>query len=183
MTSYINLIVGLAFWKASKRRFYAIPQSTDAESTANKRAKTRDDTDEHLKKRKLDMMTEDMLEIKDIVESLQADVSKLLQVNSSMVLPLGLSRSISELIKCKICHSMPMSPPLIYARCYKSILGCEKCANTWYEGESALIKPCPLCGQDRGYNETQRVLGFDDFAEALKKLFTGDRAEQVAGNE
>ena len=50
LTSYIYLIIGLAFWKASKRRFYAIPQSTDAESTANKRAKTHDNADEHLKK-------------------------------------------------------------------------------------------------------------------------------------
>jgi len=116
--------------------------------------------------------------LKDSVATLKDDISKLVDVNSTMVMPLGLGKSISDLMKCKICHSMPMSPPLIYARCCKSILGCEKCANAWYNGDNVLTKQCPLCAQASGYNETQCVLGFDDFAQTLKKMYTNEQNEE-----
>ena len=114
-----------------------------------------------------------MLEnINKSISDLKQDVSQILQVNKEMNVPLGLYKALSDVLKCKICHSIPMKPLLIYMRCCKSIVGCEECINMWYNGEDALTKPCPLCRQDQGYNETLRILGFDDFSATAAKIFT-----------
>lgn len=69
-------------------------------------------------------------------------------------LPIGLKRALQENFKCKICHSSPMQPPVVVAKCCKSILGCESCTNNWYSGPDAMTKTCPLCRAERGFTET-----------------------------
>ena len=42
--------------------------------------------------------------------------------------------------------------------------------NEWYSGPNALIKTCPSCRAERGYNETMLLTGFDDFLTKVKKV-------------
>ena len=158
--------VGLAFWKVPKRKFFAIPLQNPKKNASSETVLTEEPAS---KKLKWEQLEETVKSIND----LKTDVSQILQVNKDMTIPLGLYSALSDVLKCKICHTVPMMPPKIYAKCCKSIVGCEKCINSWYNGEDALTKACPLCGLGRGYNETMRIMGFDDFIKKVQNLFTG----------
>ena len=168
---YDILNAGLAFWKAPKRKFFAIQLQNQP---TRKTCRDNDHADEEpaLKRIKLEDIFKQLNSMSRTIDDIKEDISQIVQVNKDMTVPLGLSKALSEVLKCKICHSVPMKPPIIYARCCRSILSCETCVNLWYNGEEALTKLCPLCGQGRGYNETIRILGFDDFASTVQKLFT-----------
>lgn len=87
-------------------------------------------------------------------------------------LPIGLKCALQENFKCKICHSLPMQPPIVVAKCCKSILGCESCANSWYSGPDAMVKTCPLCRAERGFTETMILNGLHDFLRILSEIYS-----------
>lgn len=66
-------------------------------------------------------------DIKDDIEELKS-----LTTDSTTNLPLGLQNEICGSFKCTICHTLPIKPPIIVAKCCKSIIGCEDCINKWY---------------------------------------------------
>ena len=76
-------------------------------------------------------------------------------------IPLGLKRLLRDSFRCRICHIVPIRPPLIIGKCCKAILGCGRCVNSWYSGPDALAKPCPNCRYERGYNETMLLRTLD----------------------
>ena len=84
-------------------------------------------------------------------------------------IPMGLKRILRETFKCRVCHTVPINPPVIVIKCYKTILGCESCINSWYSGEDALTKTFPSCRAARGYNETMLLRGLDDLFDSSKK--------------
>ena len=86
-------------------------------------------------------------------------------------LPMGLQNEICGAFKCTICHIVPIKPPVITAKCCKSIIGCEECINSWYDGEDGLTKTCPLCRTDRGFTETMRFNGIERFIKAITDRF------------
>lgn len=97
------------------------------------------------------------------------DVSmKIMQVNSNLQLPLGLSTLLLDAFKCHICHSSPLDPPAMFARCCNRILGCRRCVDNWYKGEEGPSRKCPLCRNDRGFTDTAKLLGLDDLLLAVK---------------
>ena len=84
--------------------------------------------------------------------------------------PLGFRGLLQDSLKCKICHISPMKPPIILAKCCRSILGCESCVNRWYEETDALTKLCPGCQGERGYAETIRLHGLDDLLSGIREI-------------
>ena len=85
------------------------------------------------------------------------------ELTENSVIPLGLMR---DTFQCKICHVVPVKPPVIVTKCCQSILGCEKCVNQWYNGKEALS---PSCKASRGYNETMLLRGLDAFLNDIRK--------------
>ena len=167
------MCIGLAFWKAPKRKFFAVPLKNQPQVSTRKTAIEYDESDAGEPKRaRLETIDKNLTSLNERLDDLKSDVAKVLEVNRGAILLLGLYKALSDVLKCKICHNVPMKPPLIYTRCCKAILGCETCVNMWYDGDDALTKPCPLCRQARGYNETLRILGFDDFSATIEKLFS-----------
>ena len=118
----------------------------------------------------LSSMKRDLNELKESIVEIQKNVLEIVSVNAKMNIPIGIRQTLTDAFMCKICHQIPMKPPLIFTKCCKAVVGCEECVNKWYSGENALTKPCPLCRKDRGYNETSQVLGFNDFIDDLKIL-------------
>lgn len=104
------------------------------------------------------------------VGELKSAVSDILTLSKETKIPLGLHRMLCDTLKCKICPSVPMTPPIIVSKCCKTVVGCEKCVNEWYSGPDALTKTCPSCRAERGYNETMLLRGFDDFITEVKKV-------------
>lgn len=93
----------------------------------------------------------------------------MMTLSADSSISMGLKRILRETFKCRVCHTVPINPPVIVTKCYKTILGCESCINSWYSGEDALTKTCPSCRAARGYNETMLLRGLDDFLIQVRK--------------
>lgn len=111
-----------------------------------------------------------LIEIKSDIAAIQEKTDTIMTLSKDLKIPLGLQRLLHEAFACQICAAIPMQPPILLAKCCKSIIGCEECVNRWYSGPDALTKSCPRCRSERGYNETMRVLGLDDLLTGLKRL-------------
>ena len=94
------------------------------------------------------------------VGDVQGSLKDIMAVSKDSPVPLGLKKQLHETFKCAICTQIPITPPVIVTKCCKSILGYEKCVNSWYSGEDALTKTCPKCRAERGYNETMVLRDF-----------------------
>ena len=101
---------------------------------------------------------------------MRQDMQCLYKIDKCMNVPIALHQKLSVTFKCNICQHAPISPPVIFARCCKSILGCQTCVDTWYKGDGGITKKCPLCGTDRALPDTIRLHGLDDFLEAICPL-------------
>ena len=55
-----------------------------------------------------------------------ADVTTL---SSTTKCPMALYRILRDTFQCKICCEVPMKPPVIPMKCYRSIVGCDSCIN------------------------------------------------------
>ena len=151
-------LIGLAFWKCVRRKVYAVLQNDDSTSEEEDGAHDNSDLRPHSR---ADRWTK----LLDKVEAIGHDIDDIKSStrDSKANLPLRLQRDIPDVFKCSICHGSPLRPPVIIAKCYKNIIGCEECINTWYNGENAMTKTCPLCRADRGYAETMRLNGLEGF--------------------
>ena len=58
------------------------------------------------------------------------------------------------------------------------MIGCQECVDTWYRGEDAIEKKCPLCGTDRAFSKTMRMHQLDDFLEAIKPLVSDPQGSE-----
>lgn len=112
---------------------------------------------------KLDLLMDDMDSIKESIHSI-------FSLTKDSKIPMGLKKVMKETFKCAICMATPCRPPLIVTKCCKRLLGCESCANTWFCGEEAPSKSCPLCKAERAYTETMLLRGFDDLLKELSKV-------------
>lgn len=115
---------------------------------------------------KLTILSNDIKQVKE-------SVSKIFRLTNNMTIPLGLRQLLYDTFKCSICQSTPMVPPVIFAKCCKSVLGCQQCVDTWYRGEQGQTKTCPKCRSDRAYVETCKLNGLDDFLTGIAPLLEG----------
>ena len=101
---------------------------------------------------------------------IDSKVSKVLEVNKHLSLPLGLSSATYEAFKCSICLQSPLFPPIIIGKCCKRILGCQKCVDEWFRGEDRMTKRCPLCQGERGFADTMILLGLEEFLKTIASI-------------
>ena len=105
------------------------------------------------------------------MNDMKSQLSDIFKIAKNTKVPLSLRCTIGSAFKCKICHKI-MSPPVIFAKCCRSMLGCAACADGWYGGgPDGLMKSYPHCGVERGYAETICMAGIDEFLEAMHPLF------------
>jgi hypothetical protein len=171
-------IKGLSFWKSPRRKLFAVPRSEIACTPSRVVLSDSDEEDiqppQHKKSRKDDKMNTILNEISDI----KSNVSEMMSLSKDCRIPLGLRKITRDTFKCSICHIVPAKPPIIVTKCCKTILGCETCVNLWYSGTEALSKPCPVCKNARGNNETMLLRGLDDFLKKIRKAIqTEDEAD------
>ena len=159
LKSRMNTIyAGLGFWKVGSRKLFAV-------KWRGKKRKRRATVPE-------DSEDDDMplnCEVLTSLSVLNQNVNKILEVSRRLNLPIGFLSLLSETFLCKICQSN-IVPPAIFARCCKTIIGCQRCVDRWYRGEAGLEKKCPLCRGDRGFADTCRVVGMDDFLQAVDSI-------------
>ena len=103
------------------------------------------------------------------VKDIKKQLSSLLTIDKTLRIPFSLHLLLIDNFKCSICQDV-LEPPVIFSRCCKYLIGCEKCVDRWYECDGRNSKPCPQCGAERSYSETCRLYGIDDFLRGIKKL-------------
>ena len=171
---HTDLTIGLTFWKCPRRKVY--------DAVLEKEGSSDDETDEpRIKKKKTDKLDKLITTLCSIKANIE-DINMFTRDTKSK-LPIGLRRTLEENFKCKICHSLPMRPPIVVAKCCKSMLGCEVCANNWYSGEDAMVKICPLCRAERGFSETMILNGLHDFLKVLSEICSRDQNDEQAQPE
>ena len=74
-----------------------------------------------------------------------------------------------------------MVPPIIFAKCCKTLLGCQTCVDTWYRGEQGQARACPKCRGERAYVETCRIVGLDDFMVKIAPLLQ-ENADDISSS-
>lgn len=175
---------GLTFWKCPRRKIYGILRNEIKDDTPRKRSSRVFDSDDDFEPCSRKQKTDDKLEILlSDVGSIKDSLTDIFSLDENSHIPLGLKRVIRDTFKCAICHHVPIHPPIIVTKCCKTILGCEKCVNTWYSGPEMLSKTCPSCRADRGCNETMVLRGLDDFLTQMAKVLqTGRETDQAEDN-
>lgn len=110
---------------------------------------------------------------------IQQEIRKVFSISSRLTVPIALQQKLIDTFKCNICQTSPISPPVIFARCCKNIIGCQMCVDIWYRGEEGMSKGCPLCGTERALPETTRLYGLDDFLVAVKPLMENPAQQET----
>ena len=110
------------------------------------------------------------------IAAIKAQIDSIFEVQSTLKVPLSLRKMLYDTFRCVICHAI-MTPPVIFAKCCKRLLGCEACIDTWYGGTGGITKTCPQCRGERAYADTCRMGGMDDFLVAVKNLTSSEDAE------
>ena len=160
----VTLFIGLEFWRCGSRKVYAVLEKNlrcvNKGKFAADTSASSDDSDHPTSKMKPKAdVSKDIKEIKSSIE-------KLFSVQKTMKVPIGLRQTLNECFKCTVCQDV-ITPPVIFSRCCRFVIGCETCIDQWYEDRA---KKCPRCRQERGYSETCRLNGLDEFLQAIKTL-------------
>ena len=178
------------FWRVPTRKFYAVKRERREKRKLKRRAPRQDsssDTDDFLpfinvtKKRANDAPSSEIRIIREDISAIRHDIQYLHHIDKRMKIPTALHRKLSDAFKCNICQHSPITPPVIFARCCKSIIGCQSCVDTWYRGDSGISKKCPLCGTERALPETMRLHGLDDFLQGIQPILTQPQDTQSGG--
>ena len=109
------------------------------------------------------------------IDSMHMKMSRVLDINNRISLPLGFCTIVNEAFKCTICL-VNKTPQVIVGKCCKRIIGCQKCVDTWYQGDDRMTKRCPLCQGPRGFGDT---MGIEEFLTTLINLSSGSGSLQV----
>ena len=181
----------MTFWKSPRRRLFAVTYS-NIKATTKRSASTSftddyevdssDDNFEETPRRK--KKAEDKVQLLlDEMTSTKELLIEMATLTADAQLPISFKRLISDTFKCCICHSVPMKPPVIVAKCCKNMLGCQGCVDRWYSGPDQMTKLCPMCRTDRAYGDTMVLRGLSEFLDNIRKVYCrnedGHSAEAV----
>ncbi|MDA8002664.1 MAG: RING finger protein [Alphaproteobacteria bacterium] len=177
----LHFLTGVKFWKTPSRKLFAVNKQElrgKATFVQNTTANSQEST----------VITQSSSEQQQVVEELKSmkksieDMQLAIWANSG-AMPITFKTGAEDAFRCKICHTAPCIPPVILARCCTNIVGCQTCVDQWFTGADGLSKNCPICQQARGYAQTARLHGLDDFIEEVRKLGSQNpEPEQVAGS-
>lgn len=163
----------MKFWKVGSRKIYAV-KSSEMKMKRKFPADTSSSSDSDVPRSKVIKSGQPpYVEMQKNLKEINNKVSALFEINRTLQIPLGMRKVLIENFKCVMCHNI-IRPPVIFTRCCKYMLGCERCVHTWYKGDDSLSKTCPRCRADRGYADTCRVNGLDDFLIGISKLLDDD---------
>ena len=131
-----------------------------------------------VKRKRTSMDSIKLQRIQDDIKEIKVELSKVFLLTSTMQVPIGLRRLLYDTFRCGICRSTPMKPPIIFARCCKSVLGCQSCVDTWYRGDEGQQCTCPNCREARAYVDTCKINGLDDFLMGIAPLLEVDSIDE-----
>ena len=98
--------------------------------------------------------------IKTELKEMKEELTKVKTIILQTAVPNSIQQHHRGVIRCCICQTVPIRPPIIVSRCCMSVIGCEQCVQQFIEFRGN--PTCPLC-RDTSFL-TMRLLGFDAFS-------------------
>ena len=137
------LIVGLKFWKSTRRKLFAVRKIVMKGKKRSKKRSSRvlsSDSEcgspisKKSPKVRIESTVEDMKEdvyriesklddVKEAADTVKVCVQDILHLSTMSTIPIGLQRIIRDSFQCKICLCVPIHPPVIMSKCCKVIIG------------------------------------------------------------
>ena len=117
----------------NSRKFYAVPED-DGSSEQKKHAKKLIDLTESASCICDKVLTELKLELEEV----NGKIKQIFTLTKDSPVPIAYKKLLKDAFKCKIYHVGPLAPPVIVTKCYKTLIGCQECVNTWYATNSPL---------------------------------------------
>ena len=160
----------MKFWKSVNRKLYAISEDQLPTYRGKKRART--SLPVHSKETPpreespYDILLSKMSKIDKGLQDVQVAMWTR-KCPMKMIEPLRVS--ITATFRCKICHTTPLRPPVIVAKCCNNILGCQRCVDIWYSQDGRSPRACPLCNKG-GKSETLILKGLDEFLDDIRPI-------------
>ena len=107
------------------------------------------------------------------INKINDNLDYIFKLSKDMTLPPAVHTLITDTFECNICHSVPMSPPPIYGKCCKRLIGCQECVDKWYSTEEGISNACPICRGEKAFAESSQVRGMDEFLNGIKTVLNG----------
>ena len=174
----LNFLTGVKFWKTPSRKLYAVnKQELKGKATfvPNTMANFQESTVITQSSSDQQRVVKELKSMKKSIEDMQ-----LAFWANCGAMPIAFKAVTEDAFRCRICHITPCVPPIILARCCTNLIGCQTCVDKWFMGTDGLSKNCPICQQERGYGQTARLHGLDDFIEEVRKLESPNPEPQQA---
>ena len=160
------------YWRVPSRKFFAVKRETRTGSDSDSDSDFEQPPPKKSRKRSEPSLSSIISNIQTTCSSMKEDIRLLYAIDRHTKISASLYKSLNSTFSCKICQKSPIVPNVIFARCCKSIIGCQVCVDRWFRGEEGINKPCPLCGTPRALPETMRLHGLDDFLTAIQPLLS-----------
>ena len=169
----------MQFWKVGSRKIYAVKDTDLRESPkTHRKGKTpvldsysSDDAFMQCSKKGKFVSNKQSLESGKLLselQGLQKEIGQLFEVNKQLPI---LRKVLKETYQCCICQST-MSPPVIFGRRCKSLIGCQASVDQRFQGDGGLMQQ--TCHTERAYTETCVTKGTDDVLIAIHPLVQAD---------
>ena len=120
---------------------------------------------------------EDRTHSDDVLENLITEVSEMKgQIEGYKKLAfrrkfsLSFLESVDETLSCYISKRVPPTTPLIGCQAYSTLVGCQRCTDTWFGGPGGLTKSCPKCRAPRGLANSFILKRFDNFVDQISEM-------------
>ncbi len=187
--------IGLSFWKVGSRKFYAVledqlPDETSHQSKGKRKRSlavseirpefssddSSDNDEPRIKKKPSASDDAVLLELQSLKSVIQGVVE--VKAGGSKI-PIGLLVATKSTFRCNVCLGF-IKPPVIFTRCCKNILGCEKCVMNYFEKDGiteGMTKRCPICRADRSFYEICRINGMEEFLTKMSCYINGDDSD------
>ena len=72
-------------------------------------------------------------------------------------------------LQCKLCHTIPIKPPVMMADCCKIIIGCGNCVDRLYVSRHVDV-PCLMCKSSCPHSNYLRINGIDELLNVLSDI-------------
>ena len=113
----------------------------------------------------------------DVLENLITEVSEMKgQIEGYKKLAfrhkfsLSFLESMDETFSCCICKRVPPRTPLVGCQVCSTLVGCQRCTDTWFGGPGGITKSCPKCRAPRGLANSFILKGFDNFVDQISEM-------------
>ena len=160
-------MIGIEFWKVGSRKIYAVLDKLIIRSKAADTSTSSSSSESDIPKQPRTKKTSYDNIGKDI-KSIKSSLSSLFAVQKTLKIPIALRQVLLDNFRCTICQDT-ITPPAIFSRCCRYLIGCEKCIDKWYTDRN---KSCPRCRQERSFPDTCRLNGLDDFLTIVRDLLS-----------